>query len=279
MKLIEEMEPPAKRQALESVVVADEAKFVLPNKDPVLIVSNCDPRLTKAAIRKIFGKFGNILEAKPLAKSQGAAGQEGSSTFRVEFDRPADASRALGTLNGKKALSSKLLITYETKSRGLSAEQKIQAISEKLDLLDRGIEHADTVGRVKPPKQTENSFIFNKSGESQAVYNGLGTTRTKQNSTLYVTNIPRHVQNSRDFEKSMGIIFKDDPGYFGIRFKRRMCFVDFESIADATKAMIKHQNQRLPGVKPDWMGLMIDYDKDCRSKRNRAYEAGRNKQK
>ena len=51
-----------------------------------------------------------------------------------------------------------------------------------------------------------------------------------------------------------------------------MCFVDFESIADATKSMVKHQNERLPGVGLHRMGLMIDYDKDSRAKRNFAYE-------
>lgn len=33
---------------------------------------------------------------------------------------------------------------------------------------------------------------------------------------------------------------------------------DFESIADATKSMVKHQNERLPGVGLQRMGLMID---------------------
>ena len=39
--------------------------------------------------------------------------------------------------------------------------------------------------------------------------------------------------------------------------------------------MIKHQNARLPGVPIEHGGLVIDYDKDSREKRNSAYEKGK----
>jgi hypothetical protein len=52
-------------------------------------------------------------------------------------------------------------------------------------------------------------------------------------------------------------------------------FVDYESISHATKGMVAHQNFRFPGVSLNRGGLLIDYDKDSRSKRNRAYEKGK----
>ena len=51
-----------------------------------------------------------------------------------------------------------------------------------------------------------------------------------------------------------------------------MAFIDYESIYDATQGMIKHQNGRMPGVPLEHGGLVIDYDKDSRQKRNSAYE-------
>jgi hypothetical protein len=46
-------------------------------------------------------------------------------------------------------------------------------------------------------------------------------------------------------------------------------------VTHATKGMVAHQNYRFPGVASDRGGLLIDYDKDNRVKRNRAYEKGK----
>lgn len=233
-----------------------------PNKDPVLVVTNLDPRIKSKALQKIFGKHGKILKIVT-----GSAGG-----FRIEYNNPSDAAHALSKLNGKVVLDKKLAIAFETNSRGPSAKDKIKAIASKLEMLEQGIEHTDTVGRIKAPI---NSFIFNRDGKSTPIFNGLGTTRTKQSTTLFIANIPHEISNGPRFSDIMTAAFSGDPGFFGVRLVRAMCFVDFESIADATKSMVKHQNERLPGVGLQRMGLMIDYDKDSRQKRNNAYEKSR----
>jgi hypothetical protein len=67
-------------------------------------------------------------------------------------------------------------------------------------------------------------------------------------------------------------VFKHEPGYFGYRKMRGLGFVDFEDESFATKAMIAHQNHRLPGVPMTRGGIIIDFDRDARTKRNKAYE-------
>ena len=100
------------------------------------------------------------------------------------------------------------------------------------------------------------------------VFTGAGSTLTRPARTLFVTNVPNHVQ-SEDLEK----VFEKDSGYERVRMVRRMCFVDYEAVANATGAMRKHQDFKFPvpeGQKlPNGRGLMIDYDKDSVDKRNR----------
>eukprot|EP00040_Diaphanoeca_grandis_P004940 m.30675 g.30675 ORF g.30675 m.30675 type:complete len:310 (-) comp16328_c0_seq1:280-1209(-) len=251
------------------LTVAEKAALLAPNKDPVIVARNVDGRIKTKAIQKIFGKTGKILRIDVIPIP------DDDPNYRIEFDKAEDATYAMKKLQGKVALDKKLLLTYETDSRGPSEEQKIRAISNKLKLLERGIEHNDLVGVIKPPK---NSYIFNRKGASAPIFNGLGTTRTKQSTTLFVSNIPFHVANSPNLEEIMTKTFEHDAGFFSVRLVRQMCFVDYHSVQDATKAMVNHQNQRIGGSSLGRMGLMIDYDKDSRSKRNMAYEKTRGKE-
>lgn len=81
-----------------------------------------------------------------------------------------------------------------------------------------------------------------------------GTTRTKANTTLFVSfrgakpAIPDE-QRSALAER----MFSEIPGYVGVRQVRGMCFVDFDSIKASTAAMMRYQGQQ---------GMTIDYDKD-----------------
>lgn len=61
------------------------------------------------------------------------------------------------------------------------------------------------------------------------------------------------------------------PGYIASRIIRSMVFIDFDSIRNATSAMVKYQNFCFPGIDQD-NGIAVDYDKDPTAKRNRAYE-------
>eukprot|EP00041_Stephanoeca_diplocostata_P008523 m.126241 g.126241 ORF g.126241 m.126241 type:complete len:254 (+) comp17364_c0_seq2:255-1016(+) len=241
------------------------------NKDPVLVVSNCDKRLGPKAMEKIFGKHGKILKVCLLSNTE-----HETKIFRVEFERTDDATHALESLNNKVALGRRLAIVYETDNRGPTASDKIRSIEAKLQLLEHGIEHRDTVGRVMQYAAT-NGKMFNNGADTTPVWNGLGTTRTKQSPTLFVTNIPREVFGSVKYQEEMDTLFGSDPGFFQVRIVRGMCFVDFESVADATRAMIAHQNHRFPNTGLHRGGLLIDYDKDSRIKRNRAYEKSKQK--
>mmetsp|Transcript_42380 Transcript_42380/g.111634 ORF Transcript_42380/g.111634 Transcript_42380/m.111634 type:complete len:340 (+) Transcript_42380:29-1048(+) len=100
------------------------------------------------------------------------------------------------------------------------------------------------------------------------VYDGNTITQTEQALTLYVSSIPEGVS----FEALEGL-FKDDVGFLSARpvgtTKRRLAFIDFETIRDATLSMRMHQGYKFPGTKA---GIRIDYDKDKRQKRNAAIE-------
>eukprot|EP00929_Paragymnodinium_shiwhaense_P093229 TRINITY_DN5336_c1_g1_i1.p1 TRINITY_DN5336_c1_g1~~TRINITY_DN5336_c1_g1_i1.p1 ORF type:complete len:279 (-),score=93.44 TRINITY_DN5336_c1_g1_i1:87-923(-) len=94
-------------------------------------------------------------------------------------------------------------------------------------------------------------------------------TRTKPSLTLFVVGIPADQTSD-----SVAAVFEGDEGLVGCRpvgGKKRMVFVDYDSVSCATKAMQKHQGHV-------WEGstgcLKIDYDKDERNKRSRAVDAG-----
>lgn len=86
-------------------------------------------------------------------------------------------------------------------------------------------------------------------------YYSNAETRTKPNSTLFVAfrdasaSVPAGEARAAFAES----LFSGQPGYGGVRYVRAMCFVDFDSIKNATSAMMRWQNHK---------GLAIDYDKD-----------------
>ena len=95
-------------------------------------------------------------------------------------------------------------------------------------------------------------------------------TYTKPSYTLFVTGIP-------DAESSDGVeaVFALDKGFLQCRpvghKSRRMVFVDYDAIENATRAMQAHQGFKWEDVDE---GLKIDYDQDARSKRNTALDKG-----
>eukprot|EP00039_Didymoeca_costata_P002347 m.59501 g.59501 ORF g.59501 m.59501 type:complete len:245 (-) comp11253_c0_seq3:270-1004(-) len=234
--------------------------------EPVLVVSNLDPRLTAIHIEKLFGRYGKVLKVKETSMKY----KPDELAFRVEFDRPAHATTAKEGLHGKVALSKKLVVEYEVETFREPDSQAISAIEEKLKKIEKGVEVADEVGAKG---YSRNTVVFNKKGLGTAIWNGLGVTKTRQCPTLFVTNIPRGRMS--DLEA----VFKDDPGFDGVRSMRHMAFVDYKSISFATKGMIKHQNERMPGLPRSHGGLVIDFDRDTRAKRNRAYEKARQRKK
>mmetsp|Transcript_19993 Transcript_19993/g.41036 ORF Transcript_19993/g.41036 Transcript_19993/m.41036 type:complete len:307 (+) Transcript_19993:25-945(+) len=113
--------------------------------------------------------------------------------------------------------------------------------------------------------QPKNGEIFNKDGHGPKIYNGFGTTRTSQSPTLFVTNLPPSVTMVM-----LEAVFSLDPGFQQLRTVRHMIFVDYYDIRSSTDAMRFHQNHKFEGHPVD-QGIMIDYDKDPRNKRNKAF--------
>lgn len=96
---------------------------------------------------------------------------------------------------------------------------------------------------------------------------GKGTTHTPQCPTLFVTNIPSKFPRPKLKE-----VFEKEEGFYAFREVRHMVFVDFHETMHATRAMRKHQGLVLGGFPENHSGLVIDYDKDTRSKRNAQFE-------
>eukprot|EP00928_Gymnodinium_smaydae_P049734 TRINITY_DN3339_c1_g3_i2.p1 TRINITY_DN3339_c1_g3~~TRINITY_DN3339_c1_g3_i2.p1 ORF type:complete len:321 (-),score=98.44 TRINITY_DN3339_c1_g3_i2:18-980(-) len=97
-------------------------------------------------------------------------------------------------------------------------------------------------------------------------------TYTTPSYTLFVTHIP-------DAEGSAAVerVFENDRGFLqcrpvGHKQRRRMVFVDYDSIEAATRGMRLHQGRKFA---PEDEGLRIDFDKDARQKRNIALDQGR----
>lgn len=123
--------------------------------------------------------------------------------------------------------------------------------------------------RMATPRgfQPKNGEIFNKSGHGPSVFNGFGMTKTPQSPTLFITNLPQSVTMEM-LEK----LFASEPGFQRLRTVRHMLFIDFYDIKSATAAMRVHQNHVFDGCSVG-QGIMIDYDKDPRQKRNKALTA------
>ena len=111
-----------------------------------------------------------------------------------------------------------------------------------------------------------NTQMFANDADGPGILAGSNAvTRTKQSSTLFVTNIPPSVGMGAVEE-----VFMHDEGFHAFRTVRRMAFADFESIRHATASMRLHQGHKFEGH-AHGKGLAIDYDKDSRDKRNRQY--------
>mmetsp|Transcript_70804 Transcript_70804/g.207466 ORF Transcript_70804/g.207466 Transcript_70804/m.207466 type:complete len:282 (-) Transcript_70804:76-921(-) len=111
---------------------------------------------------------------------------------------------------------------------------------------------------------------FSETSGGQDAGNGR-RTYTKPSFTLFVVGIP-------DAESSDAVarVFDADRGFLqcrpvGHKQTRRMVFVDYDSIENATAAMQAHQGHKWEDVDA---GLKIDYDQDARSKRNTALDQG-----
>lgn len=118
--------------------------------------------------------------------------------------------------------------------------------------------------------QPKNGEIFSPSGTGRAIFNGFTTTRTRQSPTLFITNLPRGLPAI-----ALQALFSNAPGFQQIRTVRHMVFVDFYDVRTATSAMQQCQNARFEGFEDVQQGIMIDYDKDARAKRNKAFSSGK----
>ena len=78
------------------------------------------------------------------------------------------------------------------------------------------VDRAAMAQRVAPFKPS-NAAMFNRDGRGPALYNGMGTTKTRPSPTLFVTNLPAAV-TSAELEQ----VFQFDPGFQRIRTVRRM---------------------------------------------------------
>ena len=95
-------------------------------------------------------------------------------------------------------------------------------------------------------------------------------TYTKPSYTLFVTGIP-----DAESSDSVEAVFALDKGFLQCRpvghKSRRMVFVDYDAVENATRALQTHQGFKWDDVDE---GLKIDYDQDARSKRNTAMDQG-----
>jgi hypothetical protein len=64
------------------------------------------------------------------------------------------------------------------------------------------------------------------------VWTGIGVTKTKPQSTIFVTNIPHEIELEQ-----VRALFVSLPGYISFRTVRKLAFVDFQTIPQATEAM------------------------------------------
>jgi len=138
-------------------------------------------------------------------------------------------------------------------------------MSQLVELRDHGRK------RKKPADERAHAFSPHlASGASEGgVWAGAGgrATHTKQSATLFVTNM-----DPRTTLEEVAQLFKKEQGFFAFRTVRRMCFVDFHSIRDATQALRKYQNYAFPSLPSGCKRLLIDYDKDAPEKRTAQFE-------
>jgi len=158
--------------------------------DPILVVSNLDARMKPKVVEKLFQKHGKIISCTEWSEG-------GKKGVRVEFDSPELALLAKTKLNGKVALKKKMVVQLLSEARAASTEETIDAIEKKLQKLEDGDDAEDEQGKIG---KYRNSFLFNRGGSSgSAVWNGIGTTKTKRSQTLFIANIPygrfKEIQN------------------------------------------------------------------------------------
>jgi len=98
-------------------------------------------------------------------------------------------------------------------------------------------------------------------------YYAASTTRTKASTTLFVSfrdaKPPVPKEQRAAFAEGL---FHQIPGYVGVRARKGICFIDFESIKASTAGMMRFQGRN---------GLTVDYDKDVgvAGKRQREQDA------
>eukprot|EP00051_Salpingoeca_urceolata_P029939 m.7669 g.7669 ORF g.7669 m.7669 type:complete len:244 (+) comp3013_c0_seq1:181-912(+) len=224
-----------------------------------------DPRLNERHLEKIFGKHGKITHVALLKHVHGPQKGKSRCEATIEFEHTEDAEAAMKALDGRKALNCKMAVTWATRYEA-PLETQIEQLEGKLHRLEKGI---DSVMEGGPVAHVRNKNVFSRGGSGPAIWHGKGVTRTKPSQTLFVTNFPK----SRVHE--LEAVFNDDAGFFAFRTKRGLAFVDYESIEAATRSMIAHQGHRLPGMHLEHGGFVIDFDRDQRTKRNKAYERQR----
>ena len=135
------------------------------------------------------------------------------------------------------------------------------------------------------PSTSSSSAASSNFLADRTVYVGKGfSTQNAPAPTLFVSQVPASTPR-RDVEE----LFAQEPGYIALRTVRHMYFVDFDSVRQSTEAMRKYQGytgfhvagkngqsvvspQPRAGAAGLTGGILIDFDKDARSKRNKQFE-------
>jgi RNA recognition motif-containing protein len=107
--------------------------------------------------------------------------------------------------------------------------------------------------REEPRGPSHSIFNPQKQSGGMGTFHGKGFTKTAQNNTLFVTNIPSNVKMAQ-----VSDLFKASDGFLRVRPVHHLAFVDFDTIAHANAAMRRFQDHKFPGAQ---QGLQIDYDK------------------
>lgn len=137
-----------------------------------------------------------------------------------------------------------------------------------IDLQTRGANKRKHPSHERAVIFSGNGSAASASSSSGGVFTGMHATATAPSSTLFITNIDPRIPLSE-----VAALFQHEGGFIAFRNVRRMCFIDFASVRDATNAMRKRQNYHFPSLTHDTTAkkLLIDYDKDEASKRNAAF--------
>ncbi|KAK3087321.1 hypothetical protein FSP39_004660 [Pinctada imbricata] len=102
-----------------------------------LWIGNLDHRLTELSLIKILQKYGKLKKFDFLYHKSGPDVGKPRGFCFVTYEEKHDAERAIQKMNGKLALSKKLIVKWARKETQVIPESQIKAIEAKLKLMER----------------------------------------------------------------------------------------------------------------------------------------------